>query len=111
MFGRQVTVKLKANSATELTRIAENEIIPILRKQKGFRGETTLIAPERQEAIVNSFWDTKEDAEAYGRAAYPEVLKTLSNVIEGTPTIKNFEFANSTFHQAAAARTAGSNLL
>ena len=34
MFGRQVTLKIKADSATELTRIAENEIIPILRKQK-----------------------------------------------------------------------------
>jgi hypothetical protein len=39
MFGRQVTLKLKGNnSATELNRIAETEILPILRKQKGFRG-------------------------------------------------------------------------
>ncbi len=104
MFGRQVTLKLKANSASELTRIADNEIIPILRKQKGFRDETTFIAPERSEAIANSFWDTKEDAEAYNRTGYPEVLKTLSTVIEGTPTVKTFEFANSTFHQAAAAK-------
>ena len=106
MFGRQVTMKLKTNSATELTRIAENEIIPILRKQKGFRDETIFIAPERSEAIANSFWDTKEDAEAYNRTAYPEVLKTLSNVVDGTPTVKTFEFANSTFHKAAAAKTA-----
>jgi hypothetical protein len=105
MFGRQITMKLKANSATELTRINDNEIIPMLRKHKGFRDETTFIAPERSEAVANSFWDSKEDAEAYSRAGYPEVLKTLSNVIEGTPTIKTFEFANSTFHQAAAART------
>lgn len=104
MFGRQVTMKLKANSASELTRIADNEIIPILRKQKGFRDETTFIAPERSEAIANSFWDNREDAEAYNLAAYPEVLKTLSNVIEGTPTVKTFEFATSTFHKAAAAR-------
>lgn len=59
MFGRQVTLRLKANSATELNRIAEAEILPILRRQRGFRDETTLIAPERSEAIVNSFWDTK----------------------------------------------------
>lgn len=104
MFGRQVTIKLKANSASELTRLVDNEIIPMLRKQKGFRDETTFVAPERSEVIANSFWDTKEDAEAYNRSVYPEVLKTLSNVIEGTPTVKNFEFANSTFHKAAAAR-------
>ena len=103
MFGRQVTMKLKANSASELTRIADNEIIPILQKQRGFRDETTFIAAERSEAVANSFWDTKEDAEAYSRTAYPDVLKTLSNVIEGTPTVKTFEFANSTFHKTASA--------
>src|SRR5689334_15298447 len=104
MFGRQVTLKLKGNSATELNRIAEAEILPILRKQKGFRDETTLISPERSEAIANSFWDTKADAEAYDHTAYAEVLKTLSNVIDGTPTVKTFEFANSTFHQPAASK-------
>ena len=104
MFGRQVTLKLKANSATELNRIAEAEILPILRKQKGFRDETTFIAPERSEAVVNSFWDTKADAAAYDSTAYPEVLKTLSNVIDGTPTVKTFEFASSTFHQVAASK-------
>ena len=104
MFGRQVTFKLKANSGTELTRIAEDEILPILRKQKGFRDETTFIAPERSEAIANSFWETKADAEAYDRTAYADVLKTLSNVIDGTPTVKTFEFANSTFHRVAASK-------
>ena len=104
MFGRQVTLKLKANSATELNRIGETEILPILRKQKGFRDETTLVAPERLEAVTNSFWDTKADAEAYDRTAYADVLKTISNVIDGTPTVKNFEFANSTFHQVAASK-------
>ena len=104
MFGRQVTMKLKPNSAPELTRIAENEIIPILRKQKGFRDETTFIAPERSEAIFNSFWDTKEDADAYGRSAYPEVLKTVSNVIDGTPVVKTFEFASSTFRRVATSK-------
>ena len=103
MFGRQVTLTLKGNNAaTELNRIAETEILPILRKQKGFRDESFLIAPERSEAIANSFWDTKADAEAYDHTAYAEVLKTLSNMIDGTPTVKTFEFANSTFHQAAA---------
>jgi heme-degrading monooxygenase HmoA len=64
MFGRQVIMKLKPDSAAEFTRIADIEVIPLLRKQKGFRFETTLIAPERSEVIANSFWDTKEAAVA-----------------------------------------------
>jgi hypothetical protein len=97
-------MKLKPNSAPELTRIADNEIIPMLRKQKGFRDETTFIAPERSEAVANSFWDTKEDAEAYNLSTYPEVLKTLVNVIDGTPSVKTFEFANSTLHKTATTK-------
>ena len=102
MFGQQVTMKLKLNSATELTRINNNQIIPILIKQKGFRDETFFIAPDRSEAVANSFWDTKEDAEAYNRSGYPEVLRALTTVVDGTPLVKTFELANSTFHIAAA---------
>jgi heme-degrading monooxygenase HmoA len=102
MFTRHVTMKLKTNSAPEFTRIIENEIIPLLRKQKGFRDEITFVAPERSEAVANSFWDTKEDAEAYNRTGYQEVLKTLSKAVKGTPTVEIFEVANSTFHKIAA---------
>jgi hypothetical protein len=102
MFGRQVTIKLKLNSATELTRINKNQIVPILIKHKGFRDQTFFIAPDRSEAVINSFWDTKEDAEAYNRTGYPEVLRALTTVVDGTPLVKTFELANSTFHIAAA---------
>jgi len=102
MFTRHVTMKLRTNSIAEFTRLIENEIIPLLRKQKGFRDEVTLVAPGRSEAVANSFWDTKEDAEAYNRAGYQEVLKTLSKAVEGTPKIETFEVANSTFYKIAA---------
>ena len=96
MFGRQVTMKLKANAATELSRIAKSEIVPILRRQKGFRDETIFIAGDRAEAIANSFWDTAEDAEAYSQTGYPEVLRTLANTIEGIPTVRTFSLVTST---------------
>jgi heme-degrading monooxygenase HmoA len=102
MYTRHVTMKLKANSSAEFTRVIENEIIPLLRKQKGFRDEITFVAPERSEAVANSFWDTREDAEAYNQAGYQEVLKTLSKVVEGTPKVETYEVANSTFHRIAA---------
>jgi heme-degrading monooxygenase HmoA len=102
MFTRHVTMKLRTNSAPEFTQIIEDEIIPLLRKQKGFRDEVTFVATGRSEAVANSFWDTKEDAEAYERAGYQEVLKILSEAVEGTPKVETFEVANSTFHKIAA---------
>jgi len=102
MYTRNVSLKLKANSAPEFTRTLEKEIIPLLRKQKGFRDEISFIAPERNEAIAISFWDKKENAEAYGREKYPEVLKVLAKVVEGNPRVDTFEVANSTSHEIAA---------
>ena len=102
MFTRHVTLKLKANTAPEFTQINENQIIPMLRKQNGFRDELTFVAPQRSEAIAISFWDTKESAEAYNRTGYPEVLKLVSNVVDGTPRVETFELSNSTLHKVAA---------
>lgn len=102
MYTRNVSMKLKANSAAEFTRTLEKEIIPLLRKQKGFQDEISFVAPERNEAVAISFWDKKDNAEAYNRETYPEVLKGLSKVVEGTPRVESFEVANSTSHQIAA---------
>jgi len=102
MYTRNVSMKLQADSAKEFTRTLENEVIPVLRKQKGFKDEITLLAPERNEVLAISFWDRKDDAEAYNREKYPEILKTLSKVVEGTPKVESFEVANSTSHQIAA---------
>ena len=96
MFGRQVTLKLKPDAAAELTRIVDSEIIPILRRQKGFREETLFVASERSEAIANSFWDTPEDAQAYSQTAYPQILTALADVIEEIPTVRTFDVVTST---------------
>ncbi len=102
MFTRTLTLKLKPNVVQDFTRLNENEIIPLLRKQKGFRDEITFVAPERSEALAISLWDTKENAENYNRTTYPEVLKIMSKVVEGTPKVETFELSNSTFHKVAA---------
>jgi hypothetical protein len=99
MYTRNVRIKLRANSATEFARLFASEIIPLLRKQKGFRDEITLIASQRN-AI--SFWDNRENADAYNHVAYLDVLRVLSKVIKSVPIVETFEVADSTFHEMAA---------
>ena len=101
MYTRHVILKLKADSASEFARITENEIVPRLHEQKGFRQQDTFISAGLSEAIVNSYWDTKEYAEAYNRTEYPEVLKALSKVVAGTPQVETFEISTATFHKIA----------
>jgi len=102
MFIRNVTMKLKANTTPEFNRLIENEILPLLRKQPGFRDEITFIAPERSEALAVTFWETKENADTYNRTAYPEILKLVANVVDGMPKVETFELVNSTMHKLAA---------
>jgi hypothetical protein len=102
MFTRIVSMRLKPNSANEVSQTVEKKILPVLRKQAGFRDEVTLIAPGGLEAVGISMWDSREQAEAYNTGAYPEVLRQLNNLIEGTPLVKTYDVANSTVHHIAA---------
>jgi hypothetical protein len=103
MFARTVRIQLQPNSTTEFSLLVEKDIVPILRKQQGFRDEITF-APQDggREAVAISLWDRKEDAETYSRATYPQVLKTLAKVVEGIPQVLTSEVSNSTCHKIAA---------
>ena len=102
MFTNNVTLKLKANSAQEFAHIVEGEVIPVLRNHKGFREEISFVSPARSQAEIISLWDTKADEELYSRNGYPALLKVLSKVMEGTPTVETFELSSSTFPKIAA---------
>jgi hypothetical protein len=102
MFARTVRMQLKPNSVAEFTLTVEKEIIPMLRKQQGFKDEITFIPSDGKEAVGISLWEQKENAEAYSRGAYPEVLKAMAKVVEGTPQVQNSEVSNSTWHKIAA---------
>ena len=102
MFARRVYMHLKPNSVAEFTQRLEKDILPLLRKQKGFQDEITFVVPGGTEAVGVSLWDQKENAEAYDRGTYPQVLSALSKVIEGTPNVQAYEVSNSTFHKIAA---------
>jgi hypothetical protein len=104
MYARNVTLRLKPNSASDFTKTLELEILPLLRNQSGFKDEITFVGPNGKDALAISLWDRKESADAYGRDTYPQVLKGLAKVIEGTPQVQSFEVANSTFHKIAAHR-------
>ena len=104
MFTRRVIMNIKPGSAAEVGRIFEDEVIPPLRGQKGVRHDDTFISPELSEAVLNSYWDTQECAESYGRAPYTAALKALTEVLEGTPQVATFSISSSAFHQLNAPR-------
>jgi hypothetical protein len=102
MFVRNVSLRLKPNTLSEFTRIFEKEVIPMLRKQSGFRDEIAFAFPGELDVVAISLWDTKEYAEAYKTAGYPDVLKILDKVLDGNPKVQVSDVISSTIHKPAA---------
>jgi hypothetical protein len=99
MFSRHVSIHLKPNTLSDYTRVFENDVLPLLRKQKGFKDEITFAGPGGVDVTAISLWENKTDAEAYNTNAYPQVLKTLARFIEGTPKIQTSDVVTSTLHK------------
>ena len=101
MFARNVSFHLKSNMLADYTRTFDKDILPLLRKQNGFKDEITFSGPDGVDMNAISLWDNKASADTYNTNSYPEVLKTMARFIEGTPTVHNSEVVNSTFHKIA----------
>ena len=102
MFVRQITANLKPGKFDLLSKRLNDEVIPLLKKQKGFRDELSFFDEQKDEAITMSFWETKQDAEMYNRDIYPKISKKMEDAIDGTPVVRQFEIANSTWYDIHA---------
>jgi hypothetical protein len=103
MFARRVYMHLQPNSVAEFTQRLEKDILPLLRKQKGFQDEIAFVGQGGTEAFAISLWDKAENAEAYNRGTYPEVTNILARVVDEAPQDETYDVANATFHKIAAA--------
>ena len=102
MFTRIVSMQVKPSVRSEFIEVFENQIIPTLRKQQGFKDELLFVSPSGPEVVAISLWESKENAESYNRAIYPEVLKTMAKFVELTPKVVTYDLAYSSFHKIAS---------
>lgn len=96
MFSRHITMQVKKNWTPEFSKVIEKEILPLLRRQKGFLDELILLAPNKTEVVAISLWENKQFAEIYNREFYPEVVKIINKYVEGVPVVKTFELEYAT---------------
>jgi hypothetical protein len=101
MFARNVSIHLKSNMLSDYARTFEKDVLPLLRKQNGFKDEITFAGPGGVDVTAISLWENKSDAEAYNTNTYPEVLKTMARFIEGTPKVQTSDVVTSTLHKIA----------
>jgi len=99
MFVRKLSVHLKPDTLGQFNSILEKEIVPVLRKQQGFKDEIALAIPGSTDVLSISFWDNQKNADTYGRNTYNDVLKMVASVIDGTPKLETTEVLQSTFSE------------
>jgi len=102
MFARNVSFHLKSNMLSDYTRTFDKDILPLLRRQNGFKDEITFCGPCGIDMTAISLWENKASSDSYNTNTYPEVLKTMAKFIEGTPKVQTSEVVNSTFHKITA---------
>lgn len=99
MFARTVSIHLKPNTLNDFTQTFEKDVVPMLRKQAGFRDEIALAADGGTDVTAISLWNTKEQAETYATTTYPAVLKALDKFLDGPPMVRVSSVINSTSHK------------
>jgi hypothetical protein len=76
---------------------------PCCESKPGSKTKSRLLLREGLDVVAISLWDSKEHAEAYSTTGYPEVLKTLDQVLDGTPKVRISDVISSTIHKALVA--------
>jgi heme-degrading monooxygenase HmoA len=102
MYVRQVKAHYKPSKYDLLNQRFEKDVLPVLKKQSGFRDELSFFDKGKDEAIAMSFWNTKQDADKYASEVYPTIHKKMEDTLEDTPQIRSFEIANSTWYDIYA---------
>ena len=59
MYARNVSFRLKSNMQSDYIKTFEDQVLPLLRKQKGFKDDITLCNPNSQDAVSISLWENK----------------------------------------------------
>lgn len=99
MFSSILTMQLKPNHVTNFIKTIDETVLPLLRKQEGFKDAIFFADKNGAESMGVTLWARKEDAEAYATKAYPHVLQSLTPLIEGTPHVQALNVLTSTFHK------------
>ena len=88
-FARNVQFSVKNGKADEFKRLMNTEVLPLLKKESGFKQDLTVMSSNT--GMSTSVWDDRASAETYNTKTYPQVLETLNPVLEGTPRVETYD--------------------
>jgi quinol monooxygenase YgiN len=93
-YVRNVKFQIKQGKTTEFNKLLNDQVLPVMRQQPGFKQELALV--NGQQGLGISIWADQPSAEKYQSSVFPQVMKTLNPVIEGSPLVEHYEVAATT---------------
>ena len=86
---RSVRFDIATDKNEEFHKLFKNEVLPILKKQDGFKDELLLV--QDQHVLAISLWNSVDSARKYESATYPQVDKVLRPVMTGRATVETYQ--------------------
>jgi quinol monooxygenase YgiN len=93
-FARNVHFQIKNGREKDFNLLFTNDVLPMLKKQDGFKQELMLV--NQRVAVGISLWDDRKHAETYQATTYPKIVEKLTPVIEGTPRVETYDISATT---------------
>ena len=107
MFTRIVEIIAKTGKSHELANAIHEKVLPILKKQPGFVGESVLLSDtEPDRILVLGFWNKREDADRYHNKEFASIREMVQPLLEVEPVIRTFNVHSTTAHKIAASTAA-----
>jgi heme-degrading monooxygenase HmoA len=89
-IARSVRFDIAADKNEEFHTLFRSEVLPILKKQDGFKDELLLV--KDQHVLAISVWNDMDSVRKYESATYPQLDKALRPVMVGRPTVETFKY-------------------
>jgi len=90
MYARKVSLCLKSELVSQFLMKIEYEVVPLLRKQRGFLDQLIIVSDSGNLVYVYTFWASGEAAEKYDCATLPMLNQLLADVVDGELHIHAF---------------------
>ncbi len=92
MFARMVNIQFQSGKVDEANHIVQDSIVPILKAQKGFKGQLLLTQRDTGKAISINLWEAEGDLTTFETSPlYRELMGKLADVLAGPPAGERYE--------------------
>ena len=102
MYARNISLRLKPGCIQRFEETFKSRLLPLLSLQQGFQDELTYSGASMLDVTLITIWDSQKDADAFGRAMSPEMMRHLEDVIDEAPSVRSSGTVSSVYKNAAA---------